>query len=321
MNSNYLEEVISESTALIAAFEYEKARAILEEAFKANPSNIKIIDLISDVYFNVDNIEGACKMIKKSISLDPNHNPEKYMTFGQLVPDLKVSIQSYKKGIELFKKELKKENSNDKEIKKAIASGYASIAEKYMTTDLCLEKDAEDIVEDSIKEGFIYDENSIDLLCQLANVRIIRGRDKEAEIALNKIYDMIIEKEDNEDNTQERAENLPDKEIIKNVAKNYAEIQNYEKAIDVFELLISIDDLDLEAWYLLSYCNYQLSNYIDAYECLDKLSKSQKKVSQEEKDTIYKDVIESAIELYNAILSKLGNVPKIDDDNEDEEMQ
>ena len=175
MKSNYFEEVINQSTALIESFEYEKAREILEEAFKSNPSNIKIIDLISDVYFNLDNIEGACKMIKKSISLDPNHNPEKYMTFGQLVPDLKLGIQSYQKGIELFKKELTKENS--KEIKKAIASGYASIAERYMTTDLCLEKDAESIVENSLIEGFKYDENSIDLLCQLANVRIIRGRD------------------------------------------------------------------------------------------------------------------------------------------------
>lgn len=316
MKSNYFEEVINQSTALIESFEYEKAREILEEAFKSNPSNIKIIDLISDVYFNLDNIEGACKMIKKSISLDPNHNPEKYMTFGQLVPDLKLGIQSYQKGIELFKKELTKENS--KEIKKAIASGYASIAERYMTTDLCLEKDAESIVENSLIEGFKYDENSIDLLCQLANVRIIRGRDKEAEIALNKIYDMIID--DNEEKTQEKAENLPDKEIIKNVAKNYAEILNYEKAIDVLELLISVDDLDLEAWYLLSYCNYQMNNFTEAYECLDKLSKFQKKVSQEDKDTIYKEVIECAIELYNAIVSKLGNVPKIEDD-EDEEMK
>ena len=77
---------------LIDSCEYNQAQKILENLYKTNENNIEIIDLLSDVYFNQDNIEQAKKLIKKSINLSPNTNPEKYMTYGQIINNPEESV-------------------------------------------------------------------------------------------------------------------------------------------------------------------------------------------------------------------------------------
>ena len=116
--------------------DYTSAVILLEKKFKENPNDIKIIDLLSEVYFNLNNYEGCAKLINKSIRLNPNCNGEKYMTLAQLKNEPKESLILYKKGIEIFYKDFEKNKEN-------IVNGYANIASLFMTTSLCEEKNAE----------------------------------------------------------------------------------------------------------------------------------------------------------------------------------
>jgi hypothetical protein len=70
-------------------------------------------------------------MLKKSISLEPNKNAEKYMTIAQL-SDCKTALKYYEKGIFIFEEEYK----NNKAISSSLASAYSSVAELFMKTDL-----------------------------------------------------------------------------------------------------------------------------------------------------------------------------------------
>ena len=255
---------ISTIKHLINTCEYNSAQIILEKKFKKDPNNVEIIDLLSEVYFNQDNIEGAKKLIKKSINLSPNTNPEKYMLLGQLLNNPEDSVKFYNKAITLLKEQLKNNVEDNNEIKESIASGLASIASLYMTTNLCEKNNAEEICENCIKEGLIVSHNNIDILLQLSNLRILRKRDKEAKEILDKIMNLININDVTNDN-------FPDHDILLNIANNYAEINCYAEAIKLLSILVKIDDEDLNCWYLMAFDNYLCGNYKEAYELVEKI--------------------------------------------------
>ena len=255
---------ISTIKHLINTCEYNSAQIILEKKFKKDPNNVEIIDLLSEVYFNQDNIEGAKKLIKKSINLSPNTNPEKYMLLGQLLNNPEDSVKFYNKAITLLKEQLKNNVEDNNEIRESIASGLASIASLYMTTNLCEKNNAEEICENCIKEGLIISHNNIDILLQMSNLRILRKRDKEAKEILDKIMNLINVNDVTNDN-------FPDHDILLNIANNYAEINCYAEAIKLLSILVKIDDEDLNCWYLMAFDNYLCGNYKEAYELVEKI--------------------------------------------------
>ena len=186
------------------------------------------------------------------------------MLLGQLLNNPEDSVKFYNKAITLLKEQLKNNVEDNNEIKESIASGLASIASLYMTTNLCEKNNAEEICENCIKEGLIISHNNIDILLQLSNLRILRKRDKEAKEILDKIMNLININDVTNDN-------FPDHDILLNIANNYAEINCYAEAIKLLSILVKIDDEDLNCWYLMAFDNYLCGNYKEAYELVEKI--------------------------------------------------
>ncbi len=78
-------------------------------------------------------------------------------------------------------------------LKKQQASALASIAELYMTEPLCDEEDAEQVCENSLKEALSLDTDNLDAMQGLANLRMLRTRDKEAVELLSRVAVRIVE--------------------------------------------------------------------------------------------------------------------------------
>jgi tetratricopeptide (TPR) repeat protein len=128
---------MAEINKLLEDLDFESARVILEKKLKQEPNNVEYIDTLAEVLMNLDEAEATEKLIKKSISLEPNKNAEKYMTLGQL-SDCRSAIKLYEKGISIFQGDLNMEIDDNKrvQIKSSLASGYAAIAELFMNSDL-----------------------------------------------------------------------------------------------------------------------------------------------------------------------------------------
>lgn len=312
---------------MIECMDYVPARALLEGKFLLDPNCVEVIDLLSDIYFNQDNIEGAIKMIKKSISLDPESNPEKYMTLAQIINNPKLSLQCYQKGIELYIKQLSINTHRNKDdlltLRDSIASGYASIVELYMTTALCDEIDAESVCENSIKLGLNYNPDSFDVLLQLSNLRILRQRDIEAKEVMDKLLNQIKAIDTNH-------VDFPDHDFALNLSKNYAELSLYIEAIYLLDILVKLDDEDLECWYLLAFYHYQIKNYQFSRKCLKNFQKAQAKVIIQNKTNEIKEFEDAAKELFNILNSMKQELTnqieehdynhEKDNDDSDEEM-
>ncbi len=127
---------------LIDGLNYEQAKNLLLQKLNIDPNNVDVLDTLSEVLISLDDTKEAIKIFKKSIELEPEKNPEKYMSLGQL-SNFKTALVYYKKGVELYCKEINSLNQNDLEYKNNLkkskinlASAYASIADLYMNTDL-----------------------------------------------------------------------------------------------------------------------------------------------------------------------------------------
>ena len=141
-DNSKLENEFFQIYKLIDSLNYEEAKLLLLENIQKYPNNVDTLDTLSEVLISLDEPKEARKVLKKSIDLEPNKNPEKYMSLGQL-SDYKNSLKFYKKGVELYKEEIKNLNLNEKDyinnlkkLKNSISSAYASIAELYMNSDL-----------------------------------------------------------------------------------------------------------------------------------------------------------------------------------------
>ena len=66
--------------------------------------------------------------------------------------------------------------------------------------------------------------------------------------------------------------------MLMNISKNFAEINLFEKATEILDIMIKMDDEDLEGWYLLAFYHYQLKNYQYSMKCLKRFNKIQMKM-------------------------------------------
>jgi tetratricopeptide (TPR) repeat protein len=137
-NQLFRDQEMIEIDRLIEYLDFENAKILLENKFKKEENNVQVIDSLSEVLLNLGDADSAIKLIKKSISIEPNKNGEKYMTIGQLSCGGKSTLKYYEKGVQVFISEIQNEKNEKKiiELKDSLASAYASIAELHMTTDL-----------------------------------------------------------------------------------------------------------------------------------------------------------------------------------------
>ena len=142
LTTSNIECDMTKINSLLDSLEYEEAKNLLSQKLLIFPDNVDIIDTLSEVLIGLDQPKEAINWLKKSIELEPNKNPEKYMSLGQF-SDYKNSLILYTKGVELYLQELNNLENNNKDyqknlkkIKNSIASAYASLAELYMNSDL-----------------------------------------------------------------------------------------------------------------------------------------------------------------------------------------
>lgn len=102
--------------------------------------------------------------------------------------------------------------------------------------------------EAALVKALEHDSENIDALQGLANLRIMRARDDEANHLLERVVKAIKDKEKSEDPNC-----MPPYEFRLQTSRLLIELQNYKKAIRALDTLIKEDDSQGEVWYLLAF--------------------------------------------------------------------
>lgn len=315
-SSKYINDK-AEIEKLIKELDLEEAKSRLEVAVKEFPQSSEFLDLFGEVLMSLNYFKEAKKILEKSIQMAPNANGEKYMTYGQLLDKPSKKLSNYNKGADIYRTQLQAGSStlNPEDLENlrfSLSSSLATIAELYMTTELCDKEGAEDSCEKALSEAIQVCDINPDVLIQYANLRILRMRDKEAREYMEKALELIL--------SSKNTDHFPDSELICTLAKNFAELGDYYNATKVLDILTKLDDQNLEYWYLLAFNHFKLKNYILSQNCIDNLNEIQEKVKEVDQE-LFEGAAELAQELRKIELSngKLSNNPLLDMDEDDEE--
>lgn len=229
-------------------------------------SDEEMLQIAEQYLISGKDTQDVISAIKKSIEDKPEENGTKYLIVAEALQG-QEAVLYFKKGIEVLEKdrqrqeESKDDSTND--IPAKIASALSSIAELYMTPPLCDAPDAEETWETALLKALEQDNSNIDALQGLANLRIMRAKDDEANELLEKVVNIIKQKDELAD-----PEQMPPYDFRLQTSRLLIELLNYKKAIKPLDTLIKEDDTKGEVWYLLAYCHYNLKKLQNASECI-----------------------------------------------------
>jgi len=182
------------------------------------------------------------------------------MNMGQILEG-KEALTHYKKGLELLMRE--KENAKDEQERKSmverIVSGLSAMVEIYMT-DECFDENAESECQRLLTEALLLDPINTEALQLMASFKISQQNYEEALNYLIRSKNTWIDK---------AVEDMPSYEFRTQCAKLCLELEQWETASDVLDLLLEEFDENAEVWYLAGFA-YSFYEAEAALECLTK---------------------------------------------------
>lgn len=271
----------------------------------------------------IDERERAKTMLTHAVSVSPDNGHTKYMSLAQMCEG-QDAVNYYRKGIDILTKEIETVSVNSVEksavLNRELSDAYCALSEIF-TTDLCDEADAEEQCVSNIDKAISIDpKNPEGYLCK-ANYLFIKQELQEAKTMMQKSLSLwlpqmraVLEGQTDIADPVDVC-SLPYNSRI-NTVKLLLEMEDYEEASEVLELLLTENDSDVEVWYLLGLSNYlQGENFkTNARYYFKKAQKVSKKTGVEEP---------TIMEHIDAMLAELGpgNPDEDDDDSSSDEKE
>jgi len=324
-------DLLAKAEEFIDVFQYDLARKFCQRALDSEPDNIVVLETYGFLELQDGNLDRAKQLFGRAIELQPDIGHSKYMYMGQMVTG-QQAIDFFLTGIKLMKKSLAVDpsvqsveaaaaavsSSRNESTKQAtprdVSSAYCAIAEIYLT-DACDEPDAEGKCKESLDLAVEADPTNPESYHTLASFWLCKGERQNAAEAMDKGVSLWLPQLRNA--TKPEGATIEDPIEVSSVsyparigcAKTLIELEKYEIASEILELLLDENDEIVEVWYLLGLLNYmQGADYkTNARHYLNKGIELAKKLRFDDVDMLTQ---------MNQLLSELGPVG---DDEEDEE--
>jgi len=240
-----VEELVLVGQQLYEQLNIENAEKCYKRALQINPNHVETINNYANLLLDAQDYDAAKTMLEKSMSLEPNANHWKYLSYAQLHTGVEA-IKLYQRGIQLLKIELEQARTNEDQeeiegIIYQISGALCSVAEIYMT-DECFAEEAEREGERCLLEAMEMNKEDPQPGQVLCSLRMSQCKNEEALASLEKSYSLWAEKE---------LEELPDLEFRHNCGKLFLELEESELAIEIWENILDEDDQIAEVHYFL----------------------------------------------------------------------
>ncbi|KAH9284180.1 putative assembly chaperone of rpl4 [Echinococcus granulosus] len=268
---------------------YKSALSQLDHLQPSEENRRLIIEALqSSAFLLLD--EGKLKEAKenfqKAVQLSPDEGYEKYMYLAQISGGSEA-VDLYRRGIEIIKRSLDAsmnhqchcekmtddvDSSTKNKLKRALSNAYCAISELY-TTDLCDEPEAESSCREAVQKATEADESNPQAWFSAANMLTIKAQNDEARRALEKCFslywpqveqvvsllrsrengngDVAGHDEEVEELDLEEISGMPYEAHIQMV-KMMIELDMFERAAEILEVMLEEDDEHAEVLYLLT---------------------------------------------------------------------
>ncbi|XP_039593122.1 probable assembly chaperone of rpl4 isoform X2 [Polypterus senegalus] len=230
-------------------FNFEMAQIFCQQALDMEPTNVRILDMLGNIYAELGDTEKAKQIFVQSVELSPEDGYSKYMYLGQIHGGTEA-VQYFTKGIDvmlnMFEKQTKQTtsaaavSSDECEVtQKDIAAAFCSIAEIYFT-DLCMEDGASDKCKEAIEKALQHDPDNPEALQLMASYLFSTEKSKEGKDFLMKGIAAWLP------SLQKRPDDLPCENKDEEEQQDILQVcPPYESRVTTAKLLIEAEDYEL----------------------------------------------------------------------------
>jgi len=250
-----------EAEECLERFDFANAARIFRGALKIHPNNPEILDALGDALLQMGDVRQAQQILMISLKLAPNQGSSKFLNLGQL-SEGKQAIEYYTKGIELLNFDKKSATNSDavEQINEKVISALCAIAEIYMT-DECTSPEAELECGNFLSQALAISPNNFEALQLMASFKISQQNNEEALNYLKRSKEAWINVD---------AEERPPFDFRLQSAKLHIELEDYDSAAEILEMLLEEFDENAEVWYLLGF----VETFSDPESALENLKKA-----------------------------------------------
>lgn len=277
------DELLDKADEFLETFEHDMARRFCQRALEIDSVNCRALEMSGLLFLQAGDVDLAKNCYQRAVEQSPEVGHVKYMYLGQLSSGVEA-IQYYQKGIELMTKKFtefqtaqvaEKAETNKESVEASdkskepgcdvsqrdISSAYCAIAEIFLT-DACFEEDAEARCKESLEKAVEVDAENAEAHHLLASYWLCKNDRQKATEAIDRGVSLWLPQLRAADQPEGAA--LPDPVQVCPVpyparigcCKTLIELENYEVASEILELLLDEDDQVVEVWYLLAWLNY-----------------------------------------------------------------
>jgi len=319
-----VDQLLDKAEEYIDTFEFELAQRFCQRALEQEVDNVRALETSGTLMMEVGQTEQAKACFGRAVELSPDEGHSKYMYLGQLFTG-SDAISFFRKGVSIMEDNIKKQGEQaagagfcEGEVTcRDISNAHCSIAEIYLT-DACDEEDADVQCKAYLERALQADSTNPDAYQISASLHLSKQDKHTARELAERGVSLWLpawkeaDKPDGEqiDPIEVCSVSYPSRLTA---AKLLVEVENYELASEILELLLDEEDEVVEVWYCLGWLNYmQGSDYQgNARFYLNKASEVAAKTKFDD---------EEVLKHVKTMLEELG--PELDvDNNEEDEME
>ncbi|KAI0239735.1 putative RNA-directed DNA polymerase from transposon BS [Lamellibrachia satsuma] len=266
-------QLLHKAEEYIDMFEFEMAQKFCQRALELEPDNVQALETCGTLLLELGELESAKHCFGRAIEVDPESGYSKYMNMGQLMGGAEA-IKCFSRGLELMLNEQQQQtqehisaffNTCDAKTKppvtdRDVSNAHCSMAEIYLT-DACFAEDAEERCRHHLEEAVKKDGDNPEAYHLLASFFLSKEEPESAKEVIEKGVSLWLPqmkevvKPDGAavDPVEVCAVSYP---VRINATKILIELEEYDQASEVLELLLDEEDEVIEVWYLLGWLNY-----------------------------------------------------------------
>lgn len=261
-----IDDILDKVEEYIDTFQYELAQKFCQRALEMDNDNIRALETSGFLLLELGNMDAAKNCFGRVVELEPESGHSKYMYLGQLLTGIDA-IKCFQKGIELMKKSMEESDGagacsaeDGKPTAKDISSAYCAIAEIYLT-DSCFEDDAESKCKECLELAIQSDSENCEAYQLMASFLLSKDDKEGARNNIEKSVALWLpqlqEAEKAEGSNIDPVQVCPVSYLSRmNAAKILIEVEKYDIASEILELLLEEEEEVIEVWYLLGWLHF-----------------------------------------------------------------
>ncbi|KAF8312478.1 TPR-like protein [Clavulina sp. PMI_390] len=265
--------LLAKAQSLMGEMDFELARKFVDRILEVEPNHFEAREMAGVMEAEEGNVDSARSIFISLVPPSPTARTpashSAYLYLAQLTSDPREALSHYQAAVDILlglikgkERALPQQNDpadpdpeSEAGLKRTAISAIVAMVEIWMTSDLCMEPEAEQTCDSLISMALSADPNNVEALDSLASVRLSQSRGEEAKQVVEKAWEITQSLEPDDPRYPPISSQL-------SLARRFLELSLFSQALLLLQNILGMDDEEVDAWYLQGWCFFLMAQKV-----------------------------------------------------------